>query len=88
MLLQPSFRKNVKIIKKNKFHFSLDENGFDIFWSQIIDEELPDFNIVYSRSIRSEQQLSNIRYVEVKHGALRISAKAESLNSTTKHSQS
>lgn len=64
--------------KIHKFLFGLDESRFSTICSQIIDEDpLPDLNIVYSRVIRAEQHLNNMRLVDTKLEAVGFTAKAD-----------
>lgn len=52
-------RKDAKI---HKFLFGLDDSRFSVIRSQIIDEDpLPHLEVVYSRVIRAEQHLNNMR---------------------------
>ena len=65
--------------KVHKFLFGLDGVCFGSIRSLIIDEDpLPDLNIVYSRVIRAEQHLTNMRSDEIKQDAVGFSVKTES----------
>lgn len=69
--------------KVHKFLFGLDDSRFSAIRSQIIDEEpLPDLNIVYSRVIRAEQHILNMRTTELKQDVLGFAAKTDSLTTT------
>ncbi|XP_056844302.1 uncharacterized protein LOC108834036 [Raphanus sativus] len=69
-------REDAKI---HKFLFGLDGVRFGSIRSLIIDEDpLPDLNIVYSRVIRAEQHLNNMRSVDVKQDAIGFSVKSDS----------
>lgn len=58
--------------------FGLDEVRFNGICSQIIDEEpLPDLNIVYSRFIRAEQNINNLRATDTKQDEIGFSAKSD-----------
>ena len=68
-------REDAKI---HKFLFGLDEVRFNTIRSQIIDEDpLPELNTVYSRVIRAEQHINNMRTADTKQDAVGFSIKSD-----------
>lgn len=64
--------------KVHKFLFGLDESRFLSIRSRITDEDpLPDLNVVYSRVIREEQNMTSTRAKEQRSEALGFSVKTD-----------